>query len=271
MTHLDLMDRIAQLNPAPSIALTAREKTVRDEQLTRLIFQEPPQQRAQRPREWNRYLVAGAGVAFVALVGVVALGATVGIAPTAVTALGPGELSQQAVSSWTAVGGPLGLGHPVADNCAATVDAEPSNSGKQLTIVNSDLRGKVASVIVAQGGYTGWCVGTDGAPMFMLLEFPDGATFPAADGTIRLGPSGGRLSPAGYGFAAGTVGKGVTGVTVHEDGVDTVATVENGWWTAWWPSDDDELLVTGTITVEVDGGRTTTYDAKDLQVQTPED
>jgi hypothetical protein len=252
MTHLDLLDRIVQLNPAPSIALTAREKTVRDEQLTRLIFQEPPQQRAQRPREWNRYLVAGAGVAFVALVGVVARGATLGIAPSA-------------------VGGPLGLGHPVAGNCAATVDAEPSNSGKQLTIVNSDLRGKVASVIVAQGGYTGWCVGTDGAPMFMLLEFPDGATFPAADGTIRLGPSGGRLSPAGYGFAAGTVGEGVTGVTVHEDGVDTVATVENGWWTAWWPSDDDELLVTGTITVEVDGGRTTTYDAKDLQVQTPED
>ena len=183
-----------------------------------------------------------------------------------VVALGGGQIPVSALETWTSVGSPLEPGSPLADDCAATMGEVPGITDVPVTVVNSNLRGEVASVILAKDEYTAWCVGTGAGQMYTLLESPGFIPTSIADGAIDLGPSGGRIPPDGYGFAAGHAGPGVARVTLKEDGINVTATVENGWWAAWWPSDDETLNVDGTITVETSNGETTEYPAHNLQL-----
>jgi hypothetical protein len=105
--------------------------------------------------------------------------------------------------------------------------------------------------------------------MYLLLDGPGyEPTMPAAD-TVTLGPSGARLPPNGYGFAAGRAGNDVISVTLHEDGLTVKATVANGWWTAWWPSDEDTALITGTLDITDRSGRVSTVSADSARPAEP--
>jgi hypothetical protein len=117
-------------------------------------------------------------------------------------------------------------------------------------------------VIVSNGEYAAWCVGSDSTtPMYLLLDGPGyEPTSPTAD-SVTLGPSGARLPPNGYGFAADRAGDDVIRVTLHEDGLTIEATVANGSWTAWWPSDDETSLITGALDITDASGRVSSVSA----------
>jgi hypothetical protein len=87
---------------------------------------------------------------------------------------------------------------------------------------------------------------------------------------ITLGASGGHSVPKGYLFAEGTAGSSVTSITIHQNGLDIVASIGGGFWIAWWPipdSDTSDPIVTGHFTVATANGRTAEYMAKDIQSQ----
>ena len=265
MNRTDVLDRIAALNPAPRSGLSATEQHDRDALWSRLVFPGNHEPARRHPFKRRRLIVAAAGVGCLALIGV----ATVVVdarSSSKVVALGAGTIPASALESWTSVPSPLEPDSPVADNCAATLSAIPGIPDTPVTVLNSDLRGAVGSVILAQDEYTAWCVGTDSVPMYMLLEMPGFTPATVEADAIDLGPSGGRIPPDGYGFAAGHAGPEVASVTLREEGMEVTATVENGWWTAWWPSDDESLIVDGRFTVERSDGAVREFAARDIQL-----
>lgn len=46
----------------------------------------------------------------------------------------------------------------------------PGTGTGPATILTGDLRGDVGSIIVQNGDYIAWCVGTDSAPVYLLLN-----------------------------------------------------------------------------------------------------
>jgi hypothetical protein len=264
MNRTDVSDRIAAVNPVPHAGLSAAEEIDRDALRRRLAFSERAEPGRRRPVERRRILVAAIGVGCLALACVAAV-VVESRSATTVVALGSGPISAGALESWTGVPSPLEPGSPVAHSCTATLGAIPDIPDSPVSVLTSDLRGDVGSVILAQGDYTAWCVGTDRVPMYMLLEAPGFISAPVAPDGIDLGASGGRIPPDGYGFASGHAGPEVESVTLHEDGVDVIATVDNGWWTAWWPSDDESLVVDGTFTLRSADGAVSQISAGDIQ------
>ncbi|WP_146066055.1 hypothetical protein [Cryobacterium sp. Y82] len=118
---------------------------------------------------------------------------------------------------------------------------------------------------MAKGDDVAWCVGTDNIPTYMLVDSAGyEPTLPDAD-DITFGPSGARLPPHGYGFALGRVGDKVESVIMHEDGHDITATVSNGWWSAWWPSETDATAIDGSFTITTKSGDTNTSRAVDVR------
>ena len=54
-----------------------------------------------------------------------------------------------------------------------------------------------------------------------------------------------QTTVVGFERLVGRVGSAVTGVVVHRaNGTDVTATVQNGWFLAWWPGDDDAPTIT---------------------------
>jgi len=265
MNETDVLDQLATRNPAPRRALSSEEARTRDSIYARMSVtqKEKPARRGATGR--RRILITVAGLGLAAVIATVAVVVDTRSTPT-VVALGSGSIPAAALETWTSVPSQLEPRSAVAENCAATLNAIPGIPDTPVVVLNSDLRGQVGSVILAQDQYTAWCVGTDGEPMYLLLEGPGFVPATVSADAIDLGPSGGRIPPHGYSFAAGHAGPDVARVTLNEDGIEVAANVENGWWTAWWPSDDETLLVDGTFTVETTDGTVTEYAARDIQL-----
>ncbi|MDY0912286.1 hypothetical protein [Rathayibacter festucae] len=180
-------------------------------------------------------------------------------------ALNAGGISPAGLASWTPESEAGPVDSSVLENCIETLDDNP-NTFEPAAVLSADTRGSVESVLVESGPYVAWCVGESATmPSYALLDGPGNDPQDPAPGSIALFASGGRLPPAGYGYAAGTVGRDVIDVTLTEDGHEVSATVSNGWWSAWWPTTDDTLLLDGRITIEDADGATTTIDARALQ------
>lgn len=267
MKNKNEMAELAALDPAARDELTEQERHTRDQLLQQILESSPHTSTVTtivRSRDRGRYLVAAALLGLVMVGGLVASLARPAPSSEPI-ALGDGALSADALASWTGEPEALDQDAPVAKNCQATLSAHPALDDASSTVLSSDLRGEVGSIIVQRGEYVAWCVGTDAIPMYVLIDGPDFAPEePVADG-VTLGPSGGRIPPDGYGFAAGRVGADVRDVTLQEDGLEITATVENGWWSAWWPSDDESLLVSGSITVVTSDGTALSYQSTELQ------
>lgn len=113
----------------------------------------------------------------------------------------------------------------------ATVDC----GGGGLPLVLTDTRGPFTFQIYADSKASTIC--TTG-PSFQsaatnessqsLNPAPDDITATVAQGTNESGQT--------YSFAEGRVGSDVSGVTLaRSDGTTVTATVQNGWYVAWWP------------------------------------
>jgi hypothetical protein len=129
---------------------------------------------------------------------------------------------------------------------AAQLATAKTNCASQSPIAGlplqlTDTRGPYTFEVYASDTASAVCVSS---PSFHSIsgmqstrdpEFGD--LTPPAD-TVA-GMSSHLLDPQGngYSFADGRTGSGVTGVTlVLSDGTQVQATVQNGWFVAWWPS-----------------------------------
>lgn len=186
-----------------------------------------------------------------------------GLAAAAATVLAvsvwPGA-DDQAYAGWTALptGVPAQDVEALAQDCrTALLDDPPGSLDEpsavsagvplsQLRPVLAERRGEATVTMMQGGGHLGhcWFESVDGRGAAGISVATDVDHRPAADSLSLMvfngmaddpGPNG--LAPAVV-IAGGRVGEDVTAVTLHEEGqVPVRATVADGYWTAWWPSE----------------------------------
>ena len=262
MKNIDTITRLAALDPEPASHFSNHDRQVKARLFENLVS--APETSHRRSPIGRARLVAAGGLCGLLIVGLAASIARESPVPSTTLAIGTQPLSAADLAGWTAIPVPSSPDSPVEQNCSETL-SQNSRSPGPVEVLSSDLRGVVGSVVVAKGDDVAWCVGTDNIPTYILLESAGyEPTLPQAD-SITFGPGGARLPPHGYGFALGRVGANVESVVMHEDGQDVTATISNGYWSAWWPSDTDATVVDGSFTIETKSGDTNTSRAEDLR------
>jgi hypothetical protein len=152
-----------------------------------------------------------------------ALGLTAAVA-AATAAILLGSSAAPAFAGWTA--SPTA---PLPGQLAAADQGCGTSAG---TPVLTDTRGPYTASIYA-GGST--CVEGNGITISSSREGGAPASIPA--GTIELNGAG-ESDSEGHALTMvdGPIGAGVTGVAItRSDGSSVQATVQNGWYLAWWP------------------------------------
>jgi hypothetical protein len=163
--------------------------------------------------------------------------------------------------------GALGLSGAAAVAGAAVLlgsSAAPAFAG-WTSSPTAPVRGQLAAALQRCGSGSGTPVLTDTRGPYTASIYADGSTCVAGNG-IQISQGGGgnatssipagavELNGAGQSdsdghaltMVDGTVGAGVTGVTItRSDGSSVQATVKNGWYLAWWPG--TERAVTAQV------------------------
>jgi hypothetical protein len=126
------------------------------------------------------------------------------------------------------------------------------------TVSHLDARGEVASLVYRHGTDAYYCLSTaEHLGMWDIIDasVPAGNTVPADGILVDTAGSNGGHSKSGkrgqaVGYAVGFAGPDVTAVSITPvGGAATTATLEDGTWTAWWPTDTaDDSDATVTIT-----------------------
>jgi hypothetical protein len=118
---------------------------------------------------------------------------------------------------------------------AAAADCKARSPIDGLPLVLADTRGPFTFEIYADSQQTAECIS---GPSFTSVS----GSFSSAPVTVPAGKvlltSAHETARDGqaYSFADGHTGSGVTGVTlVLDNGATVQATVDNGWFVAWWP------------------------------------
>lgn len=252
---------LRDLDPAPETILTNTERQHADDTFARIIAtpsDDPPPVEPDRPRRRRTRLL---------LVGL--LGATGAVMATLL--LGGGS----ALASWTPT--PQPLSPEARSAAAATCRADfaiPASGGATLV---AEQRGKWTYVLISGPNGEGSClmrndvVGHDPAGNEVLGSYdtdPGDAPAVARDridetGSQSSSVDGGWLREDGWlTWTYGYVGSDVTGVTVHTPlGFDVEASVDNGRFAAWWPSDqpiskNPEVMGAWSYTVTLADGST---------------
>lgn len=194
---------------------------------------------AARGTSFRRRIVATTAVGAAAAVLAIALQSHVLTPASTSGAAGAPDasaLSHDELASWT--GTPTTLTATSKAGAAAIAwceDGLASDSMAAATVSNLDQRGSIASMLVSRGGYSSFCL-ADGAQkgMWEIANEP-GSTLPAVSSTtIDLGSEDQHGTPA-VNSAWGNAGDDVRSVVLHTGGRTVTATVEHGFWTAWWP------------------------------------
>ncbi|MER6437147.1 hypothetical protein ABT275_12420 [Streptomyces sp. NPDC001185] len=172
---------------------------------------------------------------------------------------GPGgPLSSAELASWT--GSPS---RPAATSPAATAAEKwcvkalgDDYSGTSVSYSNLDVRGSITSVVVTGGTTVSYCL-TDqsGQGMTEVID----PVRKLADNAVEVDSAGGHgEGSSGFNYLVGSVGSKVRAVTLH-DGRRTVhATVDNGRFTAWWPSAEPTGSADGKVVLTLADGSTRT-------------
>jgi hypothetical protein len=246
----DLQTRLVNANPAD---VDVAGGPSFDAVWERFVSQTPPPRRGLRPvllRAFSRrhrirlVMLGAAGVAAACVLLVV--GAT-GTGPTS------------AFARWTPR--PTHPAFGQLESGEAECASNPSLAS--LTPTLSDTRGPFSLFVYAEPTTTSLCLsGVPSTPAnantqpTVIVSGPTSTT-PVSAAAIQPGGAftqAARLDGTGTLFETGRVGADVTGVTLTlNDGSSVQATVENGWYAAWWPSlqgvQSAELTTsTGTIT-----------------------
>jgi hypothetical protein len=274
----DTLETLVELDPAPRIPLAPYEVTRRDQLLREVLASDPEirgsavaSDRAKRTSSGRGWRIAVpsllAAAVVVAGVAVAAPHFANRFAPAAPQAAGP--LSSISLASWTNDPKALVLSSPVGEAakqwCVSSSAGGPAPTSTS-TITNADLRGSVASMIVNRGGYAILCiVGSDDEGFWEVDGSPSDAPSGLAVDAIDIESAGSHGDgPTGLTYVEGRVGSSVRGITVTDAGKTFAATVEDGRWTAWWPTADPHGTVTGTITITAADGGTHTVSGASL-------
>jgi hypothetical protein len=261
MTH-DIPSLLTGLDAAPAGELTAAERERREDLLHTVLRdsgRHVPSARA--PRRRHRSLA-------LAIAGTVAVaGALVVVVQHAVPFSGGpgGPLTTAELAAWTSTPGRLdvsrGRGAAARSWCLDEMKDAPG-AGKRATITNGDFRGKVASMIVHRGGNAMLCLtGSDGTGLWELVD-PVRAVAPDAVTVDSAGSHGDK--DTGFTYVEGSVGSDVREVSVRDAGRSFSATVQDGRWTAWWPTPDPHGTVTGSVVLGLADGTTRTVSSAGL-------
>ena len=120
-----------------------------------------------------------------------------------------------------------------------------------LRPVLADTRGPFTWAIFAGSDASASCIT---GPSLTMTSASGGAAVTAPAGRIVLTSASQTKTPSGdaYSFTEGRAGTGVTAATlVLDDGTHVQATIQNGWFVAWWPGDHaarSALVTTGSGT-----------------------
>ena len=270
------LDQLKNHDAAPQQPLTPTERD-RSEALLRSVLADATQtsstsststasgSRRAKPQRAKAvgWAVAAAGVAAALIVG----GAVV--APHLANRLGTstadaGPLTTVELAGWTSTP-TQNVSAAAKDWCLGKMTSGPG-AGASATITNQDQRGEVASMIVNRAGYAMLCiVGPDSTGFWELDGTPTDPTPTVAADAITIESAGSHGDGAsGFTYVEGYVGSDVTALTVHDAGRTFTATVENGRWTAWWPTPNPHGAVTGTVTITTKAGATHTVSGEGL-------
>jgi hypothetical protein len=122
-----------------------------------------------------------------------------------------------------------------------------------LPLVLSDVRGPFTFQVYANDRSSSVCTTGPNFRSVAASTSSVAVTVPSGQIDASLANSVNRRGDA-YAFADGRVGAGVTGVTFNlSDGTTVTATVQNGWYVAWWPG----AALAKTATVTTASGTTT--------------
>jgi hypothetical protein len=139
-----------------------------------------------------------------------------------------------------------------------------SDSNRQLALagtpVLTDARGSYTSAIyvsagtaricISNGHHTATGLATDPRTMFLYPSVPaDQVSRPTGGGGFAPGfpQDGSRTKPNEYNSAYGIAGTAVTGIVIRlADGTTVKATVQGGWYFAWWPGNSSPTAIAAT-------------------------
>ncbi|MCX5205906.1 hypothetical protein OG897_31315 [Streptomyces sp. NBC_00237] len=180
-----------------------------------------------------------------------------------------GPFGSSTLASWTTspthVDTSTGPGAATLKWCLNTM---PGDSGP-IKVTNADLRGKVTSMIVSRGDTTTLCYVASKNGGFSASVSTAQTIAPEAISYDTSGSHGD--APDVFSYAAGFAGSHVKAVTMTALGRTFEVTVEDGRWTAWWPSavggrDSSRI---DTVTLTLTDGTTRTGTASSLILPTP--
>lgn len=250
------------LDAEPGTQLTPAE-AVRSERLLAQITQCASSTVAQyagtrpaavRRRPPARFALAAAGVAAAVLVvGTVAGGQFPGHAADHQTSQvqAPSGLTSAELADWTAVPAHPAVTSPVVRQAAGTCRTI-SGLGAIASISDVDQRGSVITLMATDpaSDTTFWCMSASGHNMYAQLvnspQWPLSAIGATAVNALGYGFAAGPGTPS---EAFGQAGSDVTSVSVKTVAGETVtATVQDGFWSAWWPPSRPYGDLGGTVT-----------------------
>jgi hypothetical protein len=262
MNDIDVL--LLGLDAEPGTQLTPAE-TARSERLLAQITQCVPSSLAQyagarpaavRRRQPARFALAAAGVAAAALVvGRVAGGQFLGHAADQQTGQvqAPSGLTLTELAAWTAVPGHPAVTSPVVRQAAGRCLTGIVHNAAALTgISDVDQRGSVITLMATVSGYTVWCMSVSGHDVYEQMVnsplFPLSAIGATAVNALGSG-LGGEAGPGATNEAFGQAGSDVTGLSFRTLAGETItATVQDGFWSLWWPLSRSYFDVGGTVT-----------------------
>lgn len=252
------------LDAEPGPQLTPAE-TARSERLLAQITQCAPSSLAQyagaRPAAVRRhpparFALAAAGVAAAALVvGMVAGGQFFGHAADHQTgqAQAPSGLTLTELADWTAVPGHPAVTSPVVRQVAGTCLTGFVRDAAAFTGVSDvDQRGSVITLMATDPASDTmiWCMSASGHNVTAQVVNSPYLPLPAIGATAVNDLSYGfAVGPGTTSYAFGEAGSDVTGLSFKPIAGETMtATVQDGFWSLWWPPSRSYGDVGGTVT-----------------------
>ena len=125
----------------------------------------------------------------------------------------------------------------------------------------AEKRGSTTSALLVSGSSLGVCVGSEGQRYGALVEL---ASWPASAGPVSVDLAVTVSGPEATGVVAGRVGTDVASVMLEtSDGRSMVATTQDGYFLAWWPSAARPASLTA---LREDGSAVTRLHAEQLSV-----
>jgi hypothetical protein len=259
------------LDAEPGTQLTPAE-TARSERLLAQITQCAPaslaldggaRPAAFRRRPPARFALSAAGVAAAALVvGMVAGGQFLGHAADHQTgqAQAPSGLTLTELADWTATPGHPAMTSPVVRQAAGTcLTGFVRGAAASTGISDVDQRGSVITLMATDPAShtTVWCMTASGRDVYaQVVNSPQWPLSVIGATAVNALGYGFGVGPGTTSEAFGQAGSDVSGLSFKTIAGKTItATVQDGFWSLWWPPSRSYGDVGGTVTwTTADGG-----------------